>query len=75
MGWFPKLPWILRRTFYWVVMRVPQTFRRYSSSVLVTAVGMFGEGGGWGLPVANFTLTVTLGGITSKPRVVEDRIE
>lgn len=42
---------------------------------MVTAVGMFGKGGGWGIPVANFPLTVTLGGIVEKPGVIDERIE
>ena len=42
---------------------------------MVTAVGMFGQGGGWGITMPNFTLTVTLGGIAEKPGVVEGRIE
>jgi pyruvate/2-oxoglutarate dehydrogenase complex dihydrolipoamide acyltransferase (E2) component len=75
MRWFLLLPWPLRRIFYWVVTRVPQVGRKYQSSVLVTAVGMFGEGGGWGIPVATFPLSVTLGGIVKKPGVVDGRIE
>ena len=75
MGWFLLLPAFLRRIFYWVVMKVPQLFRDYSSTVMVTAVGMFGRGGGWGITMPNFTLTVTVGGIARKPGVVEDRIE
>jgi len=43
--------------------------------VLVSAVGMFGDGGGWGIPLPTFTLTVTLGGIAVKPGVVDGRIE
>ena len=74
MRWFLYLPAPLRRLFYWAVMRFPQRFRNYSSSVLVTAVGMFGRYGGWGIPAPNFTLTVTVGGIARKPGVVEDRI-
>ena len=75
MHWFLLLPAFLRRRFYWVVMRMPRLFRQYSSSVMVTAVGMFGRGGGWGITMPNFTLTVTLGGISEKPGVVEGRIE
>ena len=75
MEWFLALPAFLRRTFYWVVMRIPQVFRQYSSSVLVTAVGMFGEGGGWAITMANFTLTVTVGGIARKPGVIDDLIK
>jgi pyruvate/2-oxoglutarate dehydrogenase complex dihydrolipoamide acyltransferase (E2) component len=72
---FLVLPAFIRHLFYWFVMRMPQRFRQYSSSVLVTAVGMFGQGGGWGITLPNFTLTVTVGGIARKPGVVEDRIE
>jgi pyruvate/2-oxoglutarate dehydrogenase complex dihydrolipoamide acyltransferase (E2) component len=75
MRWFLRLPGFVRRRFYCFVQKNPQLMRRYSSSVLVTAVGMFGRGTGWGIPMANFTLTVTLGGIAEKPGVVEGRIE
>lgn len=72
---FLLLPWTIRRLFYWVVMRNPRLAREYTSSVMVTAVGMFGKGGGWGIPMANFPLTVTLGGIAEKPGVVEGQLE
>lgn len=75
MEWFLILPAFIRRMFYWVVMKVPHLFRDYSSSVLVTAVGMFGQGGGWGITMPNFTLTITVGGIAKKPGVVDDKIE
>ncbi len=75
MEWFLVLPAFIRRIFYWIVMKVPHLFRQYSSSVMVTAVGMFGQGGGWGITMPNFTLTVTVGGIAKKPGVVEDKIE
>jgi pyruvate/2-oxoglutarate dehydrogenase complex dihydrolipoamide acyltransferase (E2) component len=74
MEWFLVLPAFIRRAFYWVVMRVPQRFRDLSSSVMVTAVGMFGRGGGWGITLPNFTLTLTVGGIAKKPGVVADSI-
>ncbi len=41
----------------------------------MTSVGMFGEGGCWGIPVIPNTLTVTLGGITRKPGIIDERIE
>lgn len=75
LKWFLYLPAFLRRLFYWFVMRVPQRTRQYSGSVLVTAVGMFGRGGGWAITLPNFTLTVVVGGIARKPGVVEERIE
>jgi pyruvate/2-oxoglutarate dehydrogenase complex dihydrolipoamide acyltransferase (E2) component len=42
---------------------------------MVSSVGMFGTGSGWGIPVSNHTLQLTLGGIANKPGVVADRIE
>ena len=42
--------------------------------MLVTAVGMFGKGGGWGIPVANYTLSVTVGGMQKKPGIFNDQI-
>lgn len=75
MRWFLLLPAFLRRTFYWFAMRMPLRVRQYSSSVLVTAVGMFVRGGGWGITMPNFTLTVALGGIVEKPGVVAGKIE
>jgi pyruvate/2-oxoglutarate dehydrogenase complex dihydrolipoamide acyltransferase (E2) component len=47
----------------------------YYGTVLVTSVGMFGTGTGWGIPVPNHTLQLTLGGIGEKPGVVEHRVE
>lgn len=75
MHLFLYLPGFLRRGFYGLVTRNPQRFRRYASSVLVTAVGMFGKGSGWGIPGVNFPLTITLGGMAEKPGVVDGRIE
>lgn len=66
---FLFLPAFLRRAFYWVVMRFPQSFRDMSSPVMVTAVGMFGQGGGWAITMPNFTLNVAVGGISEKPAV------
>ena len=40
----------------------------------VSAVGMFGKGGGWGIPINDHTLDLTLGGIAEKPGVVDGHI-
>lgn len=71
-----RLPGFVRRLLYWSTSRVfPQYTRNLLSSVVVTAVGMFGKGAGWGIPLSYFPLTVTLGGIVEKPGVMEGRIE
>jgi len=74
MRWFMYLPAFIRRIFYWVVMRFPQSFRDISGPVMVTAVGMFGQGGGWAITMPNFTLNVAVGGISTKPGVHEGEI-
>jgi pyruvate/2-oxoglutarate dehydrogenase complex dihydrolipoamide acyltransferase (E2) component len=74
-GWFLRLPWPLRRMFYWTAQRFPQHFRDMNSSVLVTAVGMFSRGASWAITKPSHTLTLALGGIAEKPGVVDGRIE
>jgi pyruvate/2-oxoglutarate dehydrogenase complex dihydrolipoamide acyltransferase (E2) component len=36
---------------------------------------MFGTGSGWGLPVSNHTLQITLGGIAKRPDLVNGQLE
>ncbi len=43
--------------------------------MLVSSIGMFGEGAGWAIPAPNHTLQVTLGGISRRPAFFEGRIE
>jgi pyruvate/2-oxoglutarate dehydrogenase complex dihydrolipoamide acyltransferase (E2) component len=66
-----RLPGFVRR----LVWRLPQWFPRrwkgMAGTVAVTSVGMFGEGGGWAVSPTNYTLQVTVGGISEKPRVVD----
>ncbi len=71
---FLKLPWFIRRFFYWLVTKVPTIFPQYTSEVMVTAVGMFFDGVGWGIPKPNNTLTVALGPIVEKPVVRKGQI-
>jgi len=75
IGWFVQLPGIVRRLFYGILFKNPRWLKEYFGTVIVTAIGMFGSGAGWGIPVPNHTLQVTLGGIAEKPGVVEGRIE
>jgi pyruvate/2-oxoglutarate dehydrogenase complex dihydrolipoamide acyltransferase (E2) component len=69
-----RLPGFLRR----LVWRLPQWFPRrwkdLAGTVTVTSVGMFGKGGGWVVSPTNYTLQLTVGGISQKPRVVDGEI-
>jgi len=72
---FVLLPGFVRRLFLWILFKNPQLIKDYYGTVLVTSIGMFGTGTGWGIPVPNHTLQLTLGGIANKPGIVEGRIE
>jgi pyruvate/2-oxoglutarate dehydrogenase complex dihydrolipoamide acyltransferase (E2) component len=72
--WLPlwlALPGFLRR-FVWSRLLANPHWRRITGTVLVTAVGMFGRGPAWGIPLTNYTLWVTVGGIARKPGVVRE---
>jgi pyruvate/2-oxoglutarate dehydrogenase complex dihydrolipoamide acyltransferase (E2) component len=60
--------------FWWLRGRSPQVQKRYGGTVGLSAVGMFGKGAGWAIPLSYHTLDVTLGGIGEKPGVVDGQI-
>jgi pyruvate/2-oxoglutarate dehydrogenase complex dihydrolipoamide acyltransferase (E2) component len=72
---FFSLPQFLRVSVLGVLGKSPHTMKRVEGTVIVTAVGMFGGGMGWGIPLTNYTLGIALGGISEKPGVVDGRIE
>jgi len=55
-------------------MASPYRMKAIGGTASVTAVGMFGAGGGWGIPIPLYTLNLTLGGIATKPAVVGGQI-
>jgi pyruvate/2-oxoglutarate dehydrogenase complex dihydrolipoamide acyltransferase (E2) component len=71
---FEFLPLVVFRCFWpifwWMLGRYPQVQKKYGGTVGLTAVGMFGKGVGWGIPIVNHT-QITLGGIAEKPGVVD----
>jgi len=72
---FVLLPGFIRRMFLGVLFKNPHWLKDMNGTVSLTSVGMFGNGVGWGIPVTNHTLQVTLGSIAEKPGVVNGRIE
>jgi len=72
----PRVPRFLRLFFFWAVKKNPHWFRRLEGTVVVTSVGMFGKGGGWGIGfLPTHTMGLTVGGISQKPGVIDGRIE
>ncbi len=71
----PRLPRFIRIAFFKILKLNPLWFKRLAGTTVVTSVGMFGKGGGWGigfLPTHN--LGITVGGISQKPGVSEGQI-
>lgn len=74
INWFVWLPGFVRRAFLRLLFTQPGLIKAYYGTVLLTSIGMFGEGGGWAIPAPNHTLQVTLGGIARKPALVDGQL-
>jgi pyruvate/2-oxoglutarate dehydrogenase complex dihydrolipoamide acyltransferase (E2) component len=69
------LPTFLFSFLLWMLGRDPELMKKYVGTVALSAVGMFGNGAGWGIPPANPpSLWMTVGGIGEKPGVVDGQI-
>ena len=74
-GAFLLLPTFVRDLIYGVANRSPRFFKEQAGTVVVPAVGMFGDGCGWGItPGSIYTTDVLVGGITEKPVAVNGQI-
>lgn len=72
---FGLLPGWLRRLILGAILKSPRYLKELNGTVALTSVGMFGDGGGWGIPVSSHTLQLTLGGIAKRPALIEGRLE
>jgi pyruvate/2-oxoglutarate dehydrogenase complex dihydrolipoamide acyltransferase (E2) component len=74
----PHWPWLLLlpafRVMAWMTERSPQVRKKYRGTVALTTVGMFMKGAGWGIPLSDHSLWMTVGGISEKPGVVDGHI-
>lgn len=69
MRLYLTLPMFIRVLFFRFMDRSPHLMKKNGGTVMLTSVGMFGRGGGWGIPIATHTLNVTIGGIINRPVV------
>lgn len=67
VGWFLVLPHALRSRLLGSLHRMPDLQRRLVGTVGVTSVGMYGRGGGLGLPFLVHTIDVLVGGLEERP--------
>ena len=72
---YPYLPRPLRALLWRAFERSPRVRKRIAGTVMVTAVGMYAKGAGWGMsPTSGYTLELVLGGIADRPFVVDGRL-
>jgi pyruvate/2-oxoglutarate dehydrogenase complex dihydrolipoamide acyltransferase (E2) component len=79
-GWLIRLgriaPSFVRKFFIRLYMKNPQWMKNFGGTVVLSSIGMFGRGGGWGIAMMPMhTLGLLVGGIVEKPGVVDGRIE
>lgn len=74
--WYLRLPAFLRNLAWQFLRRNPKLTKQLGGTIGLTAVGMFGNGAGWGIPVNPVPLLVTLGGIVPRACLTDDgRVE
>jgi pyruvate/2-oxoglutarate dehydrogenase complex dihydrolipoamide acyltransferase (E2) component len=72
----PRVPRFVRLLFFWALKKNPHWFKRFEGTVVITSVGMFGTGGGWGIGfLPTHTLGLTVGGIAQKAGVHDGVID
>ncbi|WP_135301938.1 2-oxo acid dehydrogenase subunit E2 [Haloarcula amylovorans] len=69
-----RLPGVLRRQIWRLPKWFPKRWKTLAGTVAVTSVGMFGTGNGWAISPTNYTLQLTVGGIGTKPRLVDGEL-
>jgi pyruvate/2-oxoglutarate dehydrogenase complex dihydrolipoamide acyltransferase (E2) component len=62
-----RLPAFFRRFVWTRLLADPQRRKRLTGTATVTAVGMFGRGGGWGIPFISHSICLTIGGVARRP--------
>ncbi len=72
---FTSLPKFIRNITYWRFGRNPLLLKDFAGTISLTSVGMFGDLAGWAIPIGVQPLMFSLGAITKKPSVIEDKIE
>jgi len=70
-----RLPGFLRRQIWRLPQWFPSRWKELAGTVAVTSVGMFGTGNGWAITPTNYTLQLTVGGIGTKPRLIDGELQ
>lgn len=67
-----RLPAFVRRFVWTRLLANPHRRKRLTGTATVTAVGMFGRGGGWGVPFISHSICLTIGGVDRRPGIGAD---
>jgi len=67
---FFYIPGVLRRVVWRMLMRDPFSIKKNMGSLVITNIGMSGRTSGWILPKSMHNLSIAMGTIVKKPRVV-----
>jgi pyruvate/2-oxoglutarate dehydrogenase complex dihydrolipoamide acyltransferase (E2) component len=70
-----RLPGFVRRQVWRLPQLFPSRWKRLAGTVSVTSVGMFASGNGWAISPTNYTLQLTVGGIGTRPRLVDGDLQ
>jgi pyruvate/2-oxoglutarate dehydrogenase complex dihydrolipoamide acyltransferase (E2) component len=74
--WLTLLPTFVRHLCVWFLFKKPRMIKKYLGTVGVTAIGMFGNRGGWGIGLPSLhTLSLVIGGIAERPALIDGKVE
>ena len=71
---FTHVPTPVRRLFWWFARRNPWCKKRYSGTIGLTSLQMFGSGVIYPIVISPMTTTLAVGSVTKKPVVVRGKI-
>jgi len=68
-------PMFIKKFLLWYLRRNGLLRKKYMGTVGVSSVGTLGKFPGWVVPLGTPAIMIVVGGITKKPRVINDKIE
>ena len=76
LPWLTLVPSSVRQIFLSFMFKNPRLIKEFLGTVGLTAIGMFGDRGGWGIGLPSLhTLGIVVGGIAERPALVDGKIE
>ena len=66
-GLWLALPAVIRRFALTRLLADPHRRKKYTGTAAVTALSMFGNGTGWGIPLVSHSICLTVGGVGRRP--------